>query len=356
MVKRILLATILAWLAFAPNSRGQSGGAESFAQIKAKADQGDPEAQLALGSLYAEGNSVGRSPAKAAKWHRMAALQGYPRAQYQLGMDYAAGDGVKRDQTEALRWFHKAAEQGFPEAQLVFGLALAHGRGLKENRAEAAKWFRNAADQGLADAQYELADSYLEGAGVATDTATGIKWLRLAAEAGCAAAERRLGLCYQHGDGVTKDSVEAYKWLSLAAARDDQNALDIRVDLVKVEASLTLEQVSQAQTRAREFKPHAPALPGPDAVPGQAPTTPSVLPNPPSADEGAPNGTVNVLADNSGGEIFLDGNFVGNSPAKLKLAPGRHSVEVKLAGHKEFRRELNVVAGSDLTLRAVFEK
>jgi hypothetical protein len=352
MLKRLLMASLLVCLGFSPQLRGQSGGPEVFAQIKAKADKGDAEAQLSLGSLYAAGNGVGRSLSKAAKWHRKAALQGLARAQYQLGLDYAAGEGVKPDQVESVRWFRKAAEQGLAEAQLVLGLAYAKGNGINENAVQAAGWFCKAAEQGLAEGQYEFASCYLDGNGIAKDTVTGIKWLRQAAEGGCASAERRLGLCYHQGDGVQKDNVEAYKWLSLAAGQDDANAPDIRVDLVKVEASLTQEQISQAQTLAREFKPRPPGASGP----GPARGTGSSWPNTPPAVEGAQGGTVNVLADNSGSEIYVDGSFVGNSPAKLKLASGLHTVEVKLAGHKEFRRELNVGAGSDLTLRAVLEK
>jgi hypothetical protein len=53
MVKRLLVGPLLVCLAFAPQSWGQSAGTDAFAQIKAKADKGDPEAQLALAWKYA---------------------------------------------------------------------------------------------------------------------------------------------------------------------------------------------------------------------------------------------------------------------------------------------------------------
>ena len=63
-----------------------------------------------------------------------------------------------------------------------------------------------------------------------------------------------------------------------------------------------------------------------------------------------------VNADDQTSEIFVDGAFVGNPPARLKLPVGTHVVEVRKAGFKDYRRQLNVVDGSELTLRARLEK
>ena len=52
----------------------------------------------------------------------------------------------------------------------------------------------------------------------------------------------------------------------------------------------------------------------------------------------------------------MDGAFVGNSPAKLKLSEGKHVVEVRKPGFKVYRRELQVSAGSELSLRAALDK
>ena len=55
-------------------------------------------------------------------------------------------------------------------------------------------------------------------------------------------------------------------------------------------------------------------------------------------------------------EIFVDGAFVGNTPAKLKLAEGPHLIEVKKAGFKDYRKPIQVGEGSELTLNVVLEK
>ena len=55
-------------------------------------------------------------------------------------------------------------------------------------------------------------------------------------------------------------------------------------------------------------------------------------------------------------EIYVDGAFVGNTPARLKLAEGAHVVLVKKPGFNEYRREIKISDGAELNLRAVLEK
>jgi hypothetical protein len=65
---------------------------------------------------------------------------------------------------------------------------------------------------------------------------------------------------------------------------------------------------------------------------------------------------VTVKADDETCEVLADGAFVGNPPARLKLAEGTHIIEVKKPGYRDYRREIKVGAGADLTLRATLEK
>jgi hypothetical protein len=67
-------------------------------------------------------------------------------------------------------------------------------------------------------------------------------------------------------------------------------------------------------------------------------------------------GFVSVSADDHTFEVFVDGAFVGNTPAKLKLSEGTHVIEVKKAGYKDYKKEINVAEGCELNLRAVLEK
>lgn len=70
----------------------------------------------------------------------------------------------------------------------------------------------------------------------------------------------------------------------------------------------------------------------------------------------AQNGGVNVSSNPAGADISVDGDFVGNSPASLKLAPGKHTITVKMSGYKDWSREITVQAGSEVQLTASLEK
>ncbi|MBR1214052.1 tetratricopeptide repeat protein [Bradyrhizobium sp. JYMT SZCCT0180] len=179
------------------------------------ADQGNAEAQYALGFMYDGGQGVPKNYARAAKWWRLAADQGHTFAQYNLGTLYDNGNGVPQNKAEALKWYHLAAERGNDGAQFNVGVLHFAGVAVSENRIEAAKWFRRAADQGHLGAQVYL------------------------------------GLCYATGLGVPQDNIQAYMWLSLAAARSDQDAISNRN---RVAQQMTPAQIAEAQKLAVEWK------------------------------------------------------------------------------------------------------
>lgn len=76
---------------------------------------------------------------------------------------------------------------------------------------------------------------------------------------------------------------------------------------------------------------------------------------PSTAPAGSATGSVNVSSNPTGADITVDGNFVGNCPSSLKLAPGKHTIVVKMTGYKDWSREITVQAGSDVQLTAILE-
>jgi len=68
------------------------------------------------------------------------------------------------------------------------------------------------------------------------------------------------------------------------------------------------------------------------------------------------NGTVNVSSNPSGADVSLDGNFVGNCPAALKISAGKHTVTVKMSGYKDWSRDITIASGSEVQLTANLEK
>jgi S1-C subfamily serine protease len=69
-----------------------------------------------------------------------------------------------------------------------------------------------------------------------------------------------------------------------------------------------------------------------------------------SAEGGA--GFVNIRSEPSEGEIYIDGSFVGTTPSRLRLASGKHKVEIRLEGKASWQRELEVFPESDASLDA----
>jgi hypothetical protein len=77
---------------------------------------------------------------------------------------------------------------------------------------------------------------------------------------------------------------------------------------------------------------------------------------PASPTQEAATGTVNVTSNPDGAEVYADGQFVGNSPAVLKLTPGKHTVSVKLSGYRDWSREISVESGSEARLTATLQQ
>jgi hypothetical protein len=64
--------------------------------------------------------------------------------------------------------------------------------------------------------------------------------------------------------------------------------------------------------------------------------------------------TVNSLPGNA--EITIDNEFIGNSPAAVRLDNGTHTITVTLKGFKPWTRGLTVLPDAELTLNATLDK
>ena len=84
------------------------------------------------------------------------AEQGNADAQYALGLCYGVGAGVEKDAVESVKWVRKAAEQGNANAQFVLGCCYEIGEGVEKDAVEAVKWYSKAAEQGNANAKEKL--------------------------------------------------------------------------------------------------------------------------------------------------------------------------------------------------------
>lgn len=82
------------------------------------AEQGFPDAELALSSWYLSGSNgiLQASDSDAFAWAKKAADRGHTKAEYQVGNYYEVGVGIESDSEEALRWYAKAAAKGHKRA------------------------------------------------------------------------------------------------------------------------------------------------------------------------------------------------------------------------------------------------
>ena len=78
--------------------------------------QDRPDAQNALGSMYAKGFGTEANEMAAISWWERAAMQGQPIAQYRLACAYLEGWPVKKDMAKGLKWLSRSAASGTPEA------------------------------------------------------------------------------------------------------------------------------------------------------------------------------------------------------------------------------------------------
>ena len=98
---------------------GQAAWADSvpdFKKMLQAAEQGNADAQYALGGMYDQGQGVHQDYAQAVQWFRKAAEQGNVEAQHNLGAVYANGQGVRRNHKIAKEWFGKACDNGLQQS------------------------------------------------------------------------------------------------------------------------------------------------------------------------------------------------------------------------------------------------
>lgn len=65
---------------------------------------------------------------------------------------------------------------------------------------------------------------------------------------------------------------------------------------------------------------------------------------------------VRITSDPEGADVFLDGSFVSSTPAVLRLQPGTYKVSVKMSGYADWKREIKILAGAEVSLAARLTK
>jgi len=96
-------------------------------ELTAKAEAGDAQSQVELGTKYFEGREVPKDDKKAVAWFEKAAQQGHAEGLYNLGLLYYYGYGVKQDFGQALQWYTKAGL--LKHGQAIYEMSVMYERG-----------------------------------------------------------------------------------------------------------------------------------------------------------------------------------------------------------------------------------
>jgi uncharacterized protein len=111
--------------------------------LQSSAQSNSPDAQWTLGKLLEKSDLTA-----SAKWHERAAQQGLPQAQVALANLYFLGRGVPQSDVISARWYQRAAQAGEVHAQATMGAFYERGIGVERDWQQAVSWYAMAARQG----------------------------------------------------------------------------------------------------------------------------------------------------------------------------------------------------------------
>jgi hypothetical protein len=112
-----------------------------------------------------------------------------------------------------------------------------------------------------------------------------------------------------------------------------------------------------APAAAAVATPSAPAAPAPrQSSPVVAPAPPTVAAEQVSPQKVSEKVKCNFSSTPPGAEITVDGNYLGSTPSEIPLSTGTHVVIVSMPGFTQWKRELTVSPGAELTVAAVLQK
>ena len=155
----VLFALLLLWLVWGNpnhqpslNANTLDSAEQRFTTLSSRAKNGDADAELQLGKLYANGEGVIVNDREAARWFAKAAHNGNSEAQYRYAVALLEGRGVVQDYQAALKWIEPPARRGNPDAQFRLGQMYRFGTGTPADKVKAYTWFNLAAAQGVNDA------------------------------------------------------------------------------------------------------------------------------------------------------------------------------------------------------------
>jgi len=201
---------------------GDHGLPQSYAQAMAlyqrAVNNGEPFAACDIADMYRDGSGLPRDYHRAMQWYQYGAKQDEDCAYVAIGFFYDQGLGVKQDYGQAMKYYMRAAEDGDAVGENDVGAMYHRGAGgIPRDYGQAAHWFGLAADQHEATAEANLVVLYTDGLGVPQNFDEALLLDQDAASQNEPHAQEQLGNIYLLGRGVPRDAGQAAKYYQLAA-------------------------------------------------------------------------------------------------------------------------------------------
>lgn len=229
---------------------------KAFKYYTMAAKQKDAVALNNLGSLYFSGIGTDKDTKKALELFNVAAELGNDNAAVNLAFIYLSG-GTKNEtrNIKAVELFNTAAEKGNNIAKFMLGYAYYKGFMLQPDYTKAYKLISAAAggDALFDEAQMVKGEMLIEGLGTVQNYQKGIAALRAAVSQGNLEAIMVTARIYYKGKYVHSNPLMAHALYNIAAAQNVFQAAELRDEIAQ---NLQLEQLSQAQAQAQQFKPN----------------------------------------------------------------------------------------------------
>lgn len=154
----------------------------ALANFRLLAEQGDADAERAMGQLLMQNCTGLQDKPAAVEWLNKAAAAGNIPAKNLLGSVYMTGNGVSLDDNKAFALFSQTAAAGNAIGEMELGYLYTTGRGVPQDKYQGLQWTVKAGEQGNATALGNIASAYMRGEILEKDTDRAAYFLALANE------------------------------------------------------------------------------------------------------------------------------------------------------------------------------
>lgn len=225
-MKKMIAMTLAGLMALTACTRNVS-------ELIRMAAKGDACAQLEYGRLLrTSGNGVEQDWQKAVEMLQLSADNGNPDAQWELGTMYEFANHVSKDEAKALGLYRRSAEAGSPIGLYMLAHCYQHGIVVEEDHAVSDSLYAKSFNELMKLVPQEdiyvlnfIGSAYYWGDGVKADREKAFGYYLISAQKGNPETQYKTGNCYETGQGTAKNMEEAIVWYRQSAAQGYPDAV-----------------------------------------------------------------------------------------------------------------------------------